>query len=419
MVTEAPSNAMTTRNAPTDGLIQALITQLAAGQSESLYSLQTAAAALRRRITELDITAAQLPEKLTPTLLALLDELALTSIEHAAGAHAELQQALATETKRHATQLTSTVKRASAAVEQAIADAADKIGEERALTEGLLEEAVRRLTQRITDGTTDVHDELAAGWSKLDAATSAHTSAAQQLREAAEQLDGTSAAAVTSIWAAAEAAGTQFEAVGEQLKATAAQSIEALADQHTNAIAGIAAATETAGAQFGAIDEQLKVTVSQSIEALANLHAAVETDLAEARRDFATTVAESTAALDQLRVTFAADAASATAAITQVGENLIERLILVLDDRDLRDQRLEKKLNARVATLTEKAETSVRRLIGELEDEADLLRHRDDADRATAAQQLSDLLDRLLSLPRGKLKELKAEAAKNQKEDTP
>lgn len=247
----APGTADDVRTAPPrDVLVQALIDQLAAGQSETLYSLQTAATGVRRRVAELDAAAARLPEAVAPVLVGLLDELVQASAQSAAAAGRELQDSLATETKRHASNLTATVKRATAAIVQAGDEAAGRVEVQR---------------QQAETSLTDL---------------------------------------------------------------------------------------------------------------LAQLHEA------------AAAVAESVTALDSMRATFAADAEAATAAMEAVGANVIERLIQVLDDRDQREQRLEVQLNRRVA-----------------------------ADRATAAQQLTDLLDRLLALPRGKLKDLRADIARTQDKD--
>jgi hypothetical protein len=117
--------------------------------------------------------------------------------------------------------------------------------------------------------------------------------------------------------------------------------------------------------------------------------------------------AEQLEQITRVGATFVHDALAAAQAVTLAGENLIARLVEVLDERDRRDQLLEDRLTARVERLTKKTEASVTRLSGELADETDLIRMREAATEATAVAQLEQVLDRLLSAPRAELKKLR------------
>ena len=253
-------------------LVTALIEQLAAGQSETLYGLHAAAAQLRRRASELEEAARQIPHDLAPHLEELLAGLTEQALIGAAAEVDGLQQSLSTETRRSTDELVAAFR--SATFE------------------------LSREGQHVAQGVRE---------------------AVGQLEDASAELRAIAAAAVGAIESAARAA--------------------------------------------------------------------------------------------------TADTTAAAQAMTAAGENILDRLIGMLDERDRRDQLLEDRLTARVERLTKKTEATVTRLIGELADETDLLRQRDEADRASAAQQLQSLLDQLLSQPRGKLKGFRSDIARTQEED--
>jgi hypothetical protein len=417
-------------------LVLALIDQLAAGQSETLYSLQTAAAALRRRVTELETAVAQVPANLSPTLVALLEELAVKAGSSASAAGAELQESLAADTKRHATNLTATVKRASDAMLEATTAAAERSEAQRSQTEASVEASVLRLQASVTESSTRVHDDLTSGVTRLDAAAAAHLSAADQLVESATKLDTASTEAMARVIDASSDAAAQLEATSTS---AVARVLDAVSDGTTQlnersdaAAASVMAAVDGGAAQLiehsdasvarllaGVEDgaTHLEATSTAAVERILAGTSSAGEQLGEMSDKLDGATAAAVAALTEARTVFAADVAAATGALESVGANIIEQLIGVLDARDRRDRKLEEQFNKRVEKVTRETDASMRRLIGELEDEADLVRLKESTERATTAQQLTDLLDHLLALPRGKLKELRAEAAKNQEED--
>ncbi|MCU1595733.1 MAG: hypothetical protein JWO12_3125 [Frankiales bacterium] len=126
-------------------------------------------------------------------------------------------------------------------------------------------------------------------------------------------------------------------------------------------------------------------------------------------------LASSAEQLTASAASFTADARASADAVTAVGENVISRLMDVLDARDASDKALENRLNARIDRLTKRAETTVNRLIADLAEETAQLRAHAEAERTSTAQQLAELLDRLLAQPRGKLKDLRNNATKETK----
>lgn len=150
-----------------------------------------------------------------------------------------------------------------------------------------------------------------------------------------------------------------------------------------------------------------EVLIAQTTEAVEQI--------ASAAQDVGDQLKEQTRELGVRAESFAADAKASADAVTAVGENVIVRLIEVLDARDKADKALEDRLNARIDRLTKRAETTVNRLMGALADETDLLRAQAQEDRASQAQQLAELVDRLLAQPRGKLKDLRSDATKETK----
>ena len=205
----------------------------------------------------------------------------------------------------------------------------------------------------------------------------------------------------------------EFEDAAEALRAELAEaqlSLKSSTSRGRTATSDAARKLEGASAQLSSV----AAAAAAGMEAAA---AAAAADLETLGAGLVATALQALDGITQAGLALTADAGAAAEAFTAVGENVIDRLLAVLDHRDQQDRLLEDRLTARVERLTKKTETTVTRLIGDLAAEADQLRRRDAAERAATAQQLHDLLDRLLSLPRGKLKELRAETIRTHQED--
>lgn len=333
-------------------LVQALIEQLAAGQSETLYGLHSAAAALRRRALELEQAAERIPGRLAPQL----EELVVGLTEQATGTATtlldDLQQSLSTETSRRTAELEAASQDVGAAMIKQGQEVTATLSEQREIIQAAVEAAGQRFREELEQGTQDARADLAKAQRTLRDAAARHTAASAktvgQMDDASAELAAVTVEAVARIEAAAAAAAAHLTALGTELAETASQALDGI---------------ERAGAAL------------------------------------------------------LADTATATEAVTLVGENVTDRLIAVLDERDKREQLLDDRLTARIDRLSKKTETTMKRLMGELADEADLLRLGSNSERAATAEQLHEFLDRLLALPRGTLRELRTMATRSQEED--
>lgn len=356
---------------PYGHLIQALIDQFAAGQSEALYGLHSASATLRRQAADLQSSVDQLPAALQPQLLTLLtaagEQAATTTAALVAEHIAELQTTLGTETKRHATNLTATVKRSTAALEKAAVEAVALARAERALVKESVDSSLQTL-----------RDEFAAAGQRLDEIADRHTLAAAE----AESARGTVEATVEGVLAQLGEAQESFRVqLAEETNVVGLH----LAEAATQAITEIEGATDVAMTRLEIVSARLEALASQVVGA-SN---------------------ESLDSVIRASEQFSADAAAATAGLERVGENIVSRLIVVLEDRDRMDRAGQENFAARAHEITAHVEAQIGAATDELAAQTAAASQREATDRATAAAQLNDLLDRLLGLPRGKLKELR------------
>lgn len=248
-------------------------------------------------------------------------------------------------------------------------------------------------------------DQLAAGQTEtlygLQTAAKAVRDRSQDLMRLAEELpeaigaqvqqlvDELTEAASAQITAALDTASTRLESVLENVH----RDLSSQQEQYLNVLRESARAT---GSQLSTELEHAATTVVESAGRAKASQTAV--------RAAAVAVVE---ALESASASFTEDAEGVVQAISTVGDNFVERLFQVLDERDQREQVLDELLTKRVEQLTAHAERRLHALTAAVDDQLQRLEQRDLVERASTTAALTALVDRLLAEPRGRLRELR------------
>ena len=361
-------------------LVAALVDQLAAGQVETLHSLHTVAATVRRQTAELqDVVVAPVQQ-----LDALLEELRVlqTSLySNAVGVMGDVT-----------TQLDALVE---LRVDQANAATTAPLEPLLALTQDL-----QNLQVSLVDTANTVVDEVTTVLTsrleamvdlKVDQANAATTAPLEPLLALTQDLGDLQASL-------ADAAGTVVDAVTTELTTR----LEAMVDERLSRASAELAAS--ASAVTTAIDAAVANAVDQLAQATDQLDEAtnwVEQGVQRAGVAAETAFAGFTdnlvaAGLETLEAIEHAGKSLLTRLDNEV-ESFLATLTQSLDQQVTRDVQIETDLNDRVRELVDRTDVGVRRLSDRLRQETDRLARRDEEQEHLRADSFANALETLLA----------------------
>ena len=361
-------------------LVAALVDQLAAGQVETLHSLHTVAATVRRQTAELqDVVVAPVQQ-----LDALLEELRVlqTSLySNAVGVMGDVT-----------TQLDALVE---LRVDQANAATTVPLEPLLALTQDL-----QNLQVSLVDTANTVVDEVTTVLTsrleamvdlKVDQANAATTAPLEPLLALTQDLGDLQASL-------ADAAGTVVDAVTTELTTR----LEAMVDERLSRASAELAAS--ASAVTTAIDAAVANAVDQLAQATDQLDEAtnwVEQGVQRAGVAAETAFAGFTdnlvaAGLETLEAIEHAGKSLLTRLDNEV-ESFLATLTQSLDQQVTRDVQIETDLNDRVRELVDRTDVGVRRLSDRLRQETDRLARRDEEQEHLRADSFANALETLLA----------------------
>lgn len=396
-------------------LVLALSDQLAAGQTETLYSLQSAASTVRDRAKEITRLAGELPVEIGSRVAALVDELT-------EAATAQVTQALDEASTRLGIALKSVQRELTRHQEHYL---------------GALQESSAATSQRLSSQQEDLLVSLREAFesthAQLRAQQESYLAALQETAESTStRFEDQQRVYLTALQETAESTSIRFEDQQRDYLATLRETSESttarLQEQQEAYLAVLRESAERTGAQLSRELEQAAKTIVDSagrakasqtavraaavaaVETLETVGQTTTERLLELQEQLADFVDQASAGMEQTSAAFAADAQAVTQGMTTVTEGFISRLFEVLDERDERDRQLEERLNARAEWLTHRMAERMSELARDLEAQIARLEERDLAERASSAEILTGLVDRLLAEPRGKLRDLRSAA---------
>lgn len=236
-----------------------------------------------------------------------------------------------------------------------------------------------------------------------------------RVRESVEALAG---AASDQISAAVETASTRLGMVLENID-------QELGAQQKEYLAVLRKSAEDTGAQLSAELEEAAAAVLESagraqasqtavragavaaVEALKASAAAIAEQFAELQDHTAEMVDQATEAIAAASEAFVQEAEGLIQGITSVGDSFIGRMFEVLDERDAHEAALEARLTDRLGRITIEIEQRLAASTAAMAAQIERLETRDLTERTAVAAELHDLVRRLLSEPRGRLKDLR------------
>ena len=366
-------------------LVAALIDQLAAGQVETLHSLHSAAATVRRQTTELQ-TAAVAPveqlEALLEQLKAVQTSLYSTAVEVISDVTLQLDEIVA--------QRVQSAKEVTAApLEPLLALTRDL---------GVLQSTLHQATDPVVD---DVTDRLAAS---LDAMVD------QRLSRASERLAVNAGKAEAAMDAAAAS-------VTERLASSVARAEAAMAAAADAAVEQLARANADSSSDLTAMTAVSAAAMTTAVDAAVEqiMRATADLDEAGSRVERSTqqtgTVLDETftrlinnlveVALENLEGVEHAGKSLLTRLDGQV-EGFLGTLAQALEVQATRDAQVEVELSDRLRRLVDRTDVGVRRLSDRLRKETDRLAQRDEEQEYLRADSFVNALETLLARTDGR-----------------
>ena len=187
-------------------LVTALTDQLAAGQAESLYGLQTAASTVRQRAAELERLATQLPEDLGNRLWQAVEELATA-------ASAQITGALNTASTRLGVVVEALDQHLTEQQEQYLSVLRESAEATGAQLSGELEEAAASVLDSAGRAQASQTAVRAAAVTAVEALEASADAVVQQMIDLQEQVSDSVDQAVASVSAAGEGFAEEAEGV--------------------------------------------------------------------------------------------------------------------------------------------------------------------------------------------------------------
>ncbi len=372
---EASAEPAAQQRREANALVQEWSETLRGEQESTRDHLTEAAEALRAEGTDLSLGVRALAADLPALLAPVLEQLA-----------AQLREAVVSTMAHARAELVADTARLQAGIEVATeasgARTLEHLGEVRA--------GVRQLETSLTQRTDALAEEAERLATEADLLS-------EQARVGTQQLL-TQLGEARTVTADLDGAATGAAA---QIRQTTADMLEQV-DRRWEALEqGVAVqlheATRTAHGQLTATVNELRDRMREVLDERAHQDELLERRL-DARHERLTTrtvqrLAEATAASEQ--------------ALAAVAEEVASRLAAVLEERDRRDELLEKRLEARVDRLTTKTVTRLGDVAAALDERVTELRARETADREHVATVVRDVVERLLSEPRAGLRTLR------------
>ena len=345
------------------GLVGALVDQLAAGQVETLYSLQTAAAAVRHGSAAFQAGTVAPIEQLHEVLRALTAaEASLTA--SAALVASDLAERLTSEIGgQFSTLVDVRLKAAEATITDAVAG---------------LHATAATLQVGLADGAAQVQAALTDSAAQVQAAlTDSATLAFSRFEQAADQLRTTNAGVVETATATAERATATLAASAHAFN-------EGLDRSGTVTVDKVTSVTDLLVSTARRIDEGINRTAAEAMgtfgEVLENL------------------VAVSAETLDGV------DHAGRNLVLALNGrlKSFFEELEVAIEVQSQRDIRLDAELDGRVRKLVDRTDASIARSSDRLRKETDRLAMRDQEQEYLRADAFVSALESLLSRSGGR-----------------
>ena len=408
-------------------LVLALTDQLAAGQSETLYSLQTASSGLRKRTAELERLVAGMPDDIATRLDALVEQITdaaaqqVGAVLESAAARLDALVDGARALDEVASGMPDNIaSRVAAMVEQMTAAAASQIDTVLGAATSQIDTALGSVTSQIgtvLDTATTRLDAVVQGAGRLDdVASRMPEDIAKRVGGMVDQITEASAGKIGSaLDAASTRLGIVAEGVHQKLDEGQARYLAVLRESAESTGARLSDELERAAKTI--VDSAGRAKASQTVvrAAAAAMVETLEESVNAAREEFITLqeqlfafVEQTTSSMGETADAFVADGEALTQGITAVGDSFVNKLFQVLDERDARERDLEDRLNSRIDVLMETTTEQLSRLTRALEQQVVRLETRSQEERAANAADLHALVDRLLAQPRGRLRDLRA-----------